>query len=159
MRLIFFLLFILKMNLCIADSPSREPYEYKVCSSGNTFCAKVSPVSGISVYRIGSPKLEESVSITKDWYPQVYLSNDGQKVLTIGTTIVPRYEFDQPVVKIFVGAKLDRSLCVKDLIAKRDLVRTSSGFSWGYPVGFSDGDATFTFKLLTNGDFKISIDH
>jgi hypothetical protein len=115
-------------------------------------------MSGITLYKNVSNNFERPVLITKDWYPQVYLSNDGRTLLAVGTTIVPGFAFDQPVVKIFVDAKLNRGLFVRDLVAERDLVKTSSGYSWGYPVGFSDGEKTFTFRTLSNVDFKISID-
>jgi hypothetical protein len=142
----------------MADSPAREPYEYKVCSSRKTYCVNVTPMSGITLYKNVSNNFERPVLITKDWYPQVYLSNDGRTLFVVGTTIVPGFTFDQPVVKIFVDAKLNRRLFVRDLIAERDLVQTSSGYSWGYPVGFSDGEKTFAFRTLSNVDFKISID-
>lgn len=131
-----------------ADTPAREPSDYFVCSSKRTYCAYVSITEGIKVFEVGVlNKKYYPLTAIVGWYPQVFLSNDGKKVVTVGTTIVPSREFDQSVVKIWIGGQLIRSFLVRDLVGNHKTRKTTSGFHWGEPVGFDSDESFFSLRL------------
>jgi len=139
-------LLCLLYGTCRADTPSREPRDFLVCSTRRTYCAYVSINSGISVFQVQEMSSYPTVHID-GWYPQAFLSNDGKKLVTVGTTIVPDFYFDQPVVKVWSKGKLTKSLLVRDLLDGRKMGNTTSGFHWGEPVGFTPDESFFAFKL------------
>jgi hypothetical protein len=141
-----FLLFTFPL-MCLADSPARALSDYRVCSSNNGYCAQVTVADGILIYKVSQGRGEHLLRTIPGWYPQVFLSNDGEKIVTVGTTIVPEYDFSQPVVQIFIREKLGKSFLAKDLIANQKMGRTTSGLHWGDPIGFSSDELFFSFKL------------
>lgn len=140
-----------------ADTPAREPADYFVCSAKKTYCAYVSVTEGIKVFEVGAQnKKSYPLATIVGWYPQVFLSNDGKKLVTVGTTIVPDRAFDQAVVKVWVGGQLARSLLVRDLLdGHKKISKTTSGFHWGEPVGFDSDESFFSFKLDDGTSAKI----
>lgn len=129
-----------------ADSPAREPFDYQVCSSKKNYCASVSAAGVIEISKVGSKKGVQ-LTIVGGWYPQAFLSNDGRNLVTIGTTIVPNQDFDQPIVKIFLDGKLKRNFLVKELVGNNKMGQTAGGFHWGDAVGFDADELAFVFKL------------
>src|SRR5579871_2348886 len=106
---VWILLFFSFFPACFANSLPRPPYDYRVCSSNNVFCAQATVSEGIRIFKISQGGAEYLLRTIPGWYPQVFLSNDGEKLVTVLTTIVPEYALDQPVVKIFIGDKLRKA--------------------------------------------------
>lgn len=131
----------------VADVPSRPDYFYVVCSNQSRYCAAVSPVDGIRVFKVvpHNRNVEPTYSVP-GWYPQILVSDDGRRLVSVGATIVPDSALEQPVVSCWVDGKLSKQYRVRDLIGKRKLTRTASGIHWGEAIGF-DGDDRFVFRL------------
>ena len=81
-----------------------------------------------------------------DWYPSVFISNDGNTLITIGSTIVPTYNFEQAILKVWVNGVLSKSLRVADFVKESGMTNTTSGFHWGEPIGFDKREHFFRFR-------------
>lgn len=152
-----FIYFILSLPfLCFADSPSRGVYDYKVCSSNKYFCAFVSSSEGIRVFRTGDESKKDPFTTIPGWYSQVFISNDGLKIVTVGATIVPSKNFEQPVVKIFLKNKPFKSFTVQTIVKNHSITQSTSGYHWGEPIGFNADESCFSFKLDSGEIVNIS---
>jgi len=147
LKKLFFLVLALAPFPCFSDSPARPSFDYRAYSKNHTYYVDVSVANGMSVFKILPNRVDFLVTTIRGWYPQVFLSDDGVKLITIGSTIVPNYEFDQPVVKIFIDGELKRSLLVKEVVGNKKIGRTTSGLHWGDPIGFSSDELYFSFAL------------
>jgi hypothetical protein len=102
---------------------------------------------GIQILKVSQVNGEQLVRVIPGWYPQVFLSNDGEKLVTVGMTIVPDHEFSQPVVQIFIKGKLGKVFLAKAIAGHEKMGRTTSGLHWGDPLGFSSNELSFAFRL------------
>lgn len=148
MRFVSLMVLVSMSMLIYADAPTRTPSDYIVCSMKGTYCAYVSTVTGIKVFepKASSKKIYPLIAI-RGWYPQTFLSDDGKKLVTVGSSIVPDYSFDQAIVKVWINGNFTRSFLVRDLVEEHKMTKSSSGFHWGEPVGFEQDGSYFSFML------------
>jgi hypothetical protein len=134
-------------SVAVADTPARPDYFYVVCSNQSSYCAAVSPADGIKLFKVTpqNKNIEATYSVP-GWYPQVLVSDDGRRLVSVGATIVPDSTFNQPVVNCWVDGRLSKQYRVRDLVGRRKLTKTSSGLHWGEAIGF-EGTDRFVFRL------------
>lgn len=137
----------------LCDSPIRI-IDYISCSSNSRFCAYVSTSDGVNIYRV-SPitRKDQSLKITPDWLPAVFVSNDGKTLVAILSTIIPNYTFEKPVIKVWLNGKIYKEYLAKDIVKETDLSSTVGGFHWGEPLRISRDSSTLLIKI-NNGTIK-----
>jgi hypothetical protein len=141
----------------MADSPTRPPYDHSICSSLARHCAFISATDGAKVFGVkaGNENIPILYSIA-GWYSQAYLSDDGQKFIAVESIIVPGHIQDQPVLRLWVGGALKRSVYLNELLGGRKPTKSTSGYVWGKVVGFQ-GDDHFILQLDDGSKYDIKL--
>jgi hypothetical protein len=149
------ILFAIMMNSAIATSPSRPPYDHLVCSSQDLYCAFISSEAAKILEVIPGNNHAPVEYTIAGWYPQAYISDNGQKFVAIESIIIPGHLRDQPVFRLWVNGVLQKSVYSDEILAGRKPQTTSSGgYVWGEAIGFQGNDR---FLLRQNDDSQFEI--
>lgn len=145
------------VGCAVADSPSRPPYDHVVCSNLGRHCAFISSSDGAKVFgvTVGNGNIPISYAIS-GWYPQAYISDDGQKFVAVESVIVPSHLQDQPVLRLWVGGVLQKSVYLNEILGGRKPRKSSSGYVWGEVIGFH-GDDRFVLQLDDGSRYEIKL--
>ena len=132
-----------------ADEPLRPAHRYTKCSASGAYCVTSDPIEGT----FGHPPGEATPASWRihRWFRVVYLSDDGQHLVTgfDGMNLVPTEDPEQTkIVEFWNEGQLAKSYTLSDLgYEQSDLQRTVSHYHWGGYGGF-DADGNFSLVML-----------
>lgn len=131
----------------LADAPARPPWEYITQSENKNFFAEISPTQGTKVFRKSHGGPKTLLYKIESWHPQTFISNNGEFLISIGTTIIPKSEIRASIIKLWKNGTLKKEFTALDVTNLENMTETTSGLHWGDPIDFSKNDKTFKFQL------------
>jgi hypothetical protein len=144
------------IGLANADTPTRPPFDHIICADSIRHCAYVSVVEGVKVFEVTSGRSGEPSYSIAGWFPQSYLSDDGQKFVAIESIIAAGHESDQPVARLWIAGHPARNWLLKDILKGKSPSRSTSGYVWGHAVGFRGNDQ-FMLQLENGSSYALEL--
>lgn len=134
--LVGFLLSVMAVGLCRADSPPERPSRYTIYSRNRAFQAVLDPKSDTTtVYKLGKEQRKVRLWSMPGWYRVAYLANDGRHLVIgfDGMNLLPlNYRKEWKMVSFYDRGQLIRSYSLAQVILDcQNLRATASHFAWG----------------------------
>jgi hypothetical protein len=127
----------------VADSPAPLPHSYVACSPTERFCADLDFKKDL--IRVYEKRTERTLWTMPGWFPNVWLSEDGEVIAVTRDDLVPEYNPDLPVIDFFRRGRRAGQVRMGEAVPKSETTRTVSHVFWGMPEGFGV-DGRFSVK-------------
>ena len=133
-------------------SPPRPPFDYSICSQSGSYCASVSA----SEWKINVFQRDTGQGITKPpyaipgWYPETYLSNDGEVFIAIADFIPKEFLETRPAIRVWLKGALNKTLYLRqilDLNIHKPII-TTDGYWWYLKVIGFEGSNRLAVQLV-----------
>jgi hypothetical protein len=153
-------LVIVSASSAIAMMPRPEQHDYVVCSSSGNYCADVS-ASGfrkVDVFKKDKGQRIFCYSMDVGWHDRTFLSDDGEKFITLTELIPKQLIHGMPAVRVWVHGVLSQTLYIDQIVdfTKREPGEWIDGgaevYVWGPPSASFEGSKRFVIQLY--GDSK-----